>query len=225
MGFLRLGRLLVTLSCAAAVVLAATVEAADAASGTPVSPAPGAQVKVTPKPGFGNGPVTLKWTAEFADCPGTDTPLHDSFPEFRRKGTANWTAVHGTVYYGPGPFSATAYVDVDQAASLQYEWRIHWQCGGYGEFLGTDGLSPVVTFTVLPLAGATQCVVPNVKGKTAADARTALTRAQCKLGKTEPGVLGDGQARTRDLADTRSRCAQAGVDGGERRREPRPQAG
>ncbi len=179
----RTGRLLAGVFFAAAVVLAAVVEAAHAASGTPLSPAAGAQVNVSPKPGFGNGPLTLQWSAEFSDCPGEDNVLHDSYPEIRRKGTGTWTPMRGP-HYGPGKFSATAYVDVDQAASIQYEWRVQWKCGGYGEFPGAEGVSPTVTFTVLPLAGATQCVVPNVKGKKLADARVALTRTKCKLGKT-----------------------------------------
>jgi hypothetical protein len=172
------GRLCASL-LGASLVAGVAVAAGFSASGTPLSPKAGDSVQAAVKTGFSNGPITLRWSAEFSDCPGGDN-LHTSFPELRKKGDS-WAQQE--LKYGPGSFSAQAYVYPDQTKPVQYEWRVHWQCGGYGtDFLGSEGFSQVVSFLVLPLTPQVQCVVPNVTGKTAAAAGAALSRAHCRLG-------------------------------------------
>jgi PASTA domain-containing protein len=159
------------------------VASAYAASATTLSPANGASVTIQPRPGFGNGPLTLRWSVEFSDCPGDDI-LHDSFPEIRPKGAGqpDWQQVPHSPHFGPGTFADDAFLDLP-TSPVAYEWRIRWQCGGYGTaFPGAVGYSPIAAFTLLPESAAAKCVVPNLKGKTMLAARAALQKANCKLG-------------------------------------------
>jgi hypothetical protein len=176
-------RFFIVFLLAAPLALGFAAANAHAASATTLSPANGASVTIQPKPGFGNGPLTLRWSVEFSDCPGTDM-LHDSFPEIRPKGAgeSDWRQVPHSPHFGPGTFADEAFLDLPKSP-VAYEWRIRWQCGGFGTtFPGAVGFSPMAAFTLLPGSSAAQCVVPNLKRKTLPGARAALQKAHCKLG-------------------------------------------
>jgi hypothetical protein len=198
----------------AALALAFGVASAYAASATTLSPANGTSVRIQPKVGFGNGPLTLQWSVEFSDCPGTDI-LHDSFAEVRRKGggESDWQQVPHAPHFGPGTFQDDAFLDLP-TAPVVYEWRIRWQCGGYGTtFPGAVGYSPIAAFTLLPAAA--QCVVPSLKGKPLLAARAALQRAHCKLGKVTRAYsskVRKGRVISQKLVPGARRPGQTGVD-------------
>jgi PASTA domain-containing protein len=199
---------------ALALALGFAVASAHAASATTLSPANGVSVRLQPKPGFGNGPLTLRWSAEFSDCPGTDI-LHDSFPEIRRKGggESDWQQVPHSPHFGPGTFADDAFLDLP-TSPVVYEWRIRWQCGGYGTtFPGAVGYSPIAAFTLLQTAAT--CVVPQLKSKTLPAARAALQKAHCKLGtvtRAYSSKVKKGQVISQKLVPGTRRPGQTAVN-------------
>jgi hypothetical protein len=146
------GRFIVA-AAAAVVVAAGATAAAGAPVPTPITPAAGQAVLLTPPAGFANGDVNLTWSIVY-DCPGP-AGIHSSYVHLRRPGDADWQSEQrGGPFLGDGQFSvpATFFPTAQPAA---WEWRVFWACGATGGFAGAQGTSDPVPFTVaLPPAPA-----------------------------------------------------------------------
>jgi hypothetical protein len=133
------------------ILLAAFAPTAVAGVPTPLSPANGASVRVTPPKGFANGDIPFRWSITYPDCPGPAS-IHSSYVEFRRAGQGDFQPTQrGGPFLGDGTFTTPGNVFVPKTAT-RYEWRVFWACGATEDFAGSQGRSTVLTFTVLPPA-------------------------------------------------------------------------
>jgi hypothetical protein len=141
---------------------------AAASAGVPVliAPAQGAAVKVTPAKGFANGDVPFRWSISYPDCPGP-ADIHSSYVEYRQAGTGEFAATQrGGPFLGDGTFTTPGNV-FPATKPVRYEWRVFWACGATEGFAGSQGRSPVRSFTVLPLGATTKpCAALSGAAKT-----------------------------------------------------------
>jgi hypothetical protein len=141
-----------------AALAAISASAAGAGAPVPLSPAAGAKVKVTPPKGFANGDIPFRWSITYPDCPGSAS-IHSSYVEYRQAGVGEFQPTQrGGPFLGDGTFTTPGNV-FPKATPLRFEWRVFWACGATEDFPGSQGRSPVTTFTVLPLgaSAATGC--------------------------------------------------------------------
>ncbi len=161
---------------------------------TPLTPAAGEAVLLTPPAGFANGDVNFTWSIVY-DCPGSAS-IHSSYIERRQPADAAWQAEQrGGPFLGDGQFTLPAtFFPVARPAA--WEWRVFWACGATLDFAGAQGTSVPVPFTVAlpgvakpPCADLTGSALVICRSKRARDARlaacakrpTAKKRAACRV--------------------------------------------
>jgi hypothetical protein len=125
----------------------------------PVTPAGGASVTITPKPGFGNGDAKLTWTIDYgADCPGPDS-IHSSWAEIREPGYDWGAEQRDGPFLGNGTFTTRSTFFPGKTAR-KIEWRIGWACGATENFAGLRGQSEATFFMLQPAGTAATTTSP-----------------------------------------------------------------
>jgi hypothetical protein len=185
----------------AILVLPAVASAVDA---KPVSPAGGASVVITPKPGFGNGDAKLTWRIAYgADCPGPDS-IHSSWAELKEPGY-DWRAEQRDgPFLGDGAFTTRTTLFPGKTAR-KIEWRVAWACGATTDFAGAKGTSATTHFALQPL-GTTSKACAGLSGT-----KRALCLAKDRRAKAlrRCAALATSQLRTACSKKARDAYARA----------------
>jgi hypothetical protein len=195
--------------------LALTAATALGVVATPLSPAAGEVVALTPPTGFANIDHSLTWSITY-DCPG-GASIHSSYAQRRPVGTTDWQSqTRDGPFLGDGQFSTpSSFFPV--AVPAAWEWRVFWACGATIGFAGRQDVSAAVPFTVV-LAGAATTpattptpVTPQPAPVTAPCANlTGWAKALCRAKRTRATRLAAcakiGKAKRRAACRVRARA-------------------
>lgn len=127
--------------------------AAVAVTVTPLSPADGASVQVIPPPGFSNGPLPLRWSISFEECPAMSPKSSRAELRLANGPPGFPSGAGGGPFLGDGTFEGPVML-FPELVPVVHEWRVTWACGATLGFPGLQGASATLTFTLQPRAAA-----------------------------------------------------------------------